>query len=70
LRGTEEDDNAAAAREKSYAAYAAAAERNETQLEAWRKPGARPELHQDAIKDSAGAYAAYVERIGRAWRAT
>jgi hypothetical protein len=49
---------------------AAAAERNETQLEAWRKPGARPGLHQDVIKDSAAAYAAYVERIGRAWRAT
>jgi hypothetical protein len=81
LRGTEEDDNAAAAREKSYAAYKArlerawrnpapAAEGNETRLEAWRKPGARPGLHQDAIKDSAAAYAAYVERIGRAWRGT
>jgi hypothetical protein len=49
---------------------AAAAERNETQLEAWRKPGARPGLRQDATNDSAAAYAAYVERIGRAWRAT
>jgi hypothetical protein len=74
------DEDAAARREKSYAAYkarlevawrnpAAAAERNEMQLEAWRKPGARPGLHQDAIKDSSAAYAAYVERIGRAWRA-
>jgi len=81
LRGTEEDDNAAAAREKRYAAYkarlesawrnpAAAAKRNETQLEAWRKPGAWPGLHQDATNDSAAAYAAYVERIGRAWKAT
>jgi hypothetical protein len=49
---------------------AGAAERNETQLEAWRKPGARPGLRQDATNDSAAAYAAYVERIGRAWRAT
>src|SRR5262249_55824975 len=79
-RGTEEDDNAAAAREKSYIAYkarlesawrnpAAAAERNEKQLEAWRKPGARPGLRQEATNDRAAAYAAYVERIGSAWRA-
>jgi hypothetical protein len=48
---------------------AAAAERNEAELEAWRKPGAQPGLRQDATNDSAAAYAAYVERIGRAWRA-
>jgi hypothetical protein len=49
---------------------AAAAERNETQLEAWRKPSARRGLRQHATNDSAAAYAEYVERIGRAWRAT
>jgi hypothetical protein len=49
---------------------AAGAGRNETQLEAWRKPGARPGLRQDATNDRSAAYDAYVERIGRAWRAT
>src|SRR6266446_3413329 len=50
-------------RTAAYAAYvqrltsawcspAAAAERNEAQLEAWRKPGARPGLRQDATNDS------------------
>jgi hypothetical protein len=57
-------------RGRAYPREAGAAERNETQLEAWRKPGARPGVHQDATNDSAAAYAAYVERIGRAWRAT
>jgi hypothetical protein len=48
---------------------AAAAERNETQLEAWRKPRARPGLRQDAATDRAAAYAAYVQRIENGWRA-
>jgi hypothetical protein len=47
----------------------AAAERNEMQLEAWRRPGARPGLRQDAATDRATARAAYVQRIQNAWRA-
>jgi hypothetical protein len=54
LRG-KPDDDAATHREKGYADYkarlegawrspAAAAERNEAQLEAWRRPGASPGL--------------------------
>jgi hypothetical protein len=68
------------ARAAAYAAYvqrltsawrspAAAAERNEAQLEAWREPRARPGLRQDAATDRAAAHAAYVERIQNAWRA-
>jgi hypothetical protein len=49
---------------------AAAAERNEAQLEAWRRPGARPGLRQDGAMDRATAHAAYVQRIQNAWRAT
>jgi hypothetical protein len=68
-------------RAAAYAAYvqrltsawrspAASAERNEAQLEAWRRPGARPGLRsQDAATDRAAAYAAYVQRIQNAWRA-
>jgi hypothetical protein len=73
------DDDAAARREKSYATYkarlegawrspSAAAERNEAQLEAWRRPGASPGLRQDAATDRAAAYAGYVQRIQNAWR--
>jgi hypothetical protein len=39
------------------------AERNEAQLEAWRRPGARPGPRQDAATDRAAAYAEYVQRI-------
>src|SRR5262245_39935380 len=49
---------------------AEAAERNETQLETWRKPGARPGLRQDTTTDRTAAYAAYVQRIQNAWKAT
>src|SRR5262249_41165424 len=48
---------------------AGAAERNEAQLEAWRRPGARPSLSQDAAVDRTAAYAAYVQRMENAWRA-
>jgi hypothetical protein len=69
----------AARREKGYATYkarlegawrspAAAAERNEALLEAWRRPGASPGLRQDAATDRAAAYAGYVQRIQNAWR--
>ena len=47
---------------------AEAAERIETQLEAWHKPGARPGLRQDAATDRVAAHAAYVQRIQNAWR--
>jgi hypothetical protein len=47
---------------------AEAAKRNETQLEAWRRPGASPGLRQDAAADRAAAYAGYVQRIQNAWR--
>jgi hypothetical protein len=47
----------------------AAAERNEAQLEAWRRPGARPGLRQDAAPDRAAARAEYVQRTQNAWRA-
>jgi hypothetical protein len=39
------------------------AERNEAQLAAWRRPGARPGPRQDAATDRAAAYAEYVQRI-------
>jgi hypothetical protein len=47
----------------------AAAERNEAQLKAWRRPGARPGLRQDAAHDRAAARAEYVQRTQNAWRA-
>lgn len=47
---------------------AVAAERNEMQLEAWRKPGARPGLRQDASLDRAAAYSEYLSRIENRWR--
>jgi hypothetical protein len=55
--------------QEAWRSPAGAAERNEAQLEAWRRPGARPGLSQDAAADRAAAHAAYVQRIQNAWRA-
>ena len=68
-RAADAYDERTASLQNAWGSPAALAERNEAQLEAWRGPGARPGLRQDAATDRAAARAAYVERIQNAWRA-